>query len=49
MLDWGNRLLAVAAAVSVQTANEKLTALSGPSCLPMTAVLPLARALPNVA
>jgi hypothetical protein len=32
----------------VHTVREKLTAQSGPSCLPMTAVLPLARALPYV-
>jgi hypothetical protein len=47
--DWGNKLLAVAVAFGnlhgVHTGNEKLGAQSGPSCLPMTAVLPLALAL----
>jgi hypothetical protein len=49
MFDWGNRLLAVAAAFGslggVHPVNEKLRAQSGPSCLPMTAVLLLVCAL----
>jgi hypothetical protein len=51
-LDWGNRLLAVAAALgnshSEHTVNRKLEAQPGPSCLPMTVALPLVRALPSV-